>query len=336
MDFKSVLKVVYIKMGSKEMFLLQVLGYLFLGVASIASSVSMNFQKLAANEIVYEDPRTKLKKRNTPLKSPVYVRPLFVVAIFLSAAASTLDFLALTWLPPATIGVFGSMSIIINLAVTRVILFEKPNPKEWVPIAYVIIGCMLAISMTPEEQTNMTPPQLLERPQSCVYIVANWVVFILCSIVLKHLTLPAWFEKIGYPFIGGALGAQNVCMGKYMAYAVATMENGQFTVRTDVFVATLLLCIASVVVHIVWLNKGLEKYDAYYCIIVYQTAWFMFTTLSGIVVYDNIAQLDTFSRVVFASGVVTAAYGVQRISKIHGTVTQNEDSPDSYPVHNPP
>jgi hypothetical protein len=318
------------------MFLLQVVGYLFLLVASISSSVSMNFQKLAANEIVFEDPRTKQKKRATPLNTPVYVRPLFVVAIFLSAAASTLDFLALTWLPPATIGVFGSMSIIINLAVTRVILFEKPNPKDWVPIAYVVIGCMLAISMTPEDTSNMTPPQLLERPQSCIYIVANWVIFISCSLVLKHVNMPDWLEKIGYPFIGGALGAQNVCMGKYMAYAVSTIQDGHFTVRTDVFIATLLLCVASVVVHIIWLNKGLEKYDAYYCIIVYQTAWFMFTTLSGIVVYDNIAYLDTFSSIVFAIGVATAGYGVQRISKIHGTATQNEDLPDSYCDHNQP
>lgn len=318
------------------MFLLQVVGYLFLLVASISSSVSMNFQKLAANEIVFEDPRTKQKKRATPLNTPVYVRPLFVVAIFLSAAASTLDFLALTWLPPATIGVFGSMSIIINLAVTRVILFEKPNPKEWVPIAYVVIGCMLAISMTPEDTSNMTPPQLLERPQSCIYIIANWVIFISCSLVLKHVNMPDWLEKIGYPFIGGALGAQNVCMGKYMAYAVSTIQDGHFTVRTDVFIATLLLCVASVVVHIIWLNKGLEKYDAYYCIIVYQTAWFMFTTLSGIVVYDNIAYLDTFSSIVFAIGVATAGYGVQRISKIHGTATQNEDLPESYCDHNQP
>ena len=36
-----------------------------------------------------------------------------IVAIFLSAAASTLDFLALTWLPPATIGVFGPSSLIL-------------------------------------------------------------------------------------------------------------------------------------------------------------------------------------------------------------------------------
>ena len=110
-----------------------------------------------------------------------------------------------------------------------------------------------------------------------------------------------------------------------MAFAVSTIQDGHLTVRTDVFVSTILLCVTSVLIHIVWLNKGLEKYDAYYCIIVYQTAWFIFTTLSGIVVYDNIAQLDTFATIVFASGVVTAAYGVRRISILHDT-TQSEDS----------
>lgn len=317
------------------MIILQVVGYVFLFIASISSSVSMNFQKLAANQTDFYDPRRKQRKRQTPLKSPVFCRPLFLIAIVLSAAASTLDFLALTWLPPATIGVFGSLSIIINLAVTRIILFEKPQPKEWVPIAYVIIGCMMSISVTPEDSSNRTPPQLIERPISCAYIIANWILFICASQALTHLQLPDWIQRIGFPFIGGALGAQNVCMGKYMAFAVSTIQDGQLTVRTDVFVSTILLCVTSVLIHIVWLNKGLEKYDAYYCIIVYQTAWFMFTTLSGIVVYDNIAQLDEFATIVFLTGVVTAAYGVRRISILHGS-TQNEDSPASYSDHNQP
>lgn len=281
------------------------------------------------------DPRTKLRKRTRPLTSSLFCRPLFIIAIVLSAAASTLDFLALTWLPPATIGIFGSLSIIINLAVTRVILFEKPKPKEWVPIAYVIIGCMMAISVTPEDSSNQTPPQLIERPQSCAYIILNWVCFLCASLALTHLRLSDWVERIGFPFIGGALGAQNVCMGKYMAFAVSTIRDGHLTVRTDVFFSTVLLCVTSVLIHIVWLNKGLEKYDAYYCIIVYQTAWFIFTTLSGIVVYDNIAQLDSFATCIFGLGVVTAAYGVRKISILHGA-TRNEDSPASCSDHNLP
>lgn len=304
------------------MLVLQMLGYVFLLIASIASSISMNFQKLAANQTRYKDPRTKLQLRERELTTPLYCRPLFIVAIFMSCAASTLDFLALTWLPASTIGVFGSLSIVINLAVTRVILFESPKPKEWVPIAYIIIGCMLAISTTPDEsQHTKTPPELIERPISIAYIILNWVVWQLCAYIFQRYPIQG-----GYPFIAGALGAQNVCMGKYIAYAFAAYQDG-LPVRIDNFVCVLLLCVASILVHIAWLNKGFAVEDAYFCIIVYQTAWFIFTTLSGIVVYDNISQLDTFSQCLFGIGVVTAAVGVFKVKKLH-TSTQTEDLAD--------
>ena len=65
------------------MFLTQFIGYMFLIVASISSSVSMNFQKLAHYELEYIDPRTRLQKRATPVKTSIFLRPLFIIAIFL-------------------------------------------------------------------------------------------------------------------------------------------------------------------------------------------------------------------------------------------------------------
>jgi hypothetical protein len=302
------------------MIILQILGYLFLCVASISSSVSMNFQKMAQHETHYYDPRTRQKPREIQLSTPIIARPLFIIALFLSAAASTLDFLALTWLPPITVGVFGSTSIIINLLVTRVILFEQPQPKEWIAIGFVILGCLLSISITPDDNSDFTPPQLIERPQSVLYIILNWMTFIIISQILEHKqNVSKLIKKVGFPFIGGALGAQNVCMGKYIAYAVSTLHStGKLQCRIDVLCAAIALCVASIIIHITWLNKGLAIHDAYYCIIVYQTAWFMFTTLSGIIVYDNMAELDTTSTIIFVVGFLTAAYGVWRISKIHG------------------
>jgi hypothetical protein len=302
------------------MFIFQIVGYVILCIASISSSVSMNFQKLAQHETDYHDPRTRLRPRKKKLKSMVCSRPLFIIALFLSAAASTLDFLALTWLPSITIGVFGSMSIIINLLVTRVILFEVPQKKEWLAIGLVIAGCLLSISVTPEGNSiKKTPPQLIERPQSLAYILLNWIVFITFSQILEYKKdLPQIIKKIGFPFIGGALGAQNVCMGKFIAYALSTLHStGSLPCRLDVLVSVISLCTASIILHIVWLNKGLAVHDAYYCIIVYQTAWFMFTTLSGIVVYDNMAELSGVSNVIFILGFLTAAYGVWRVSKLH-------------------
>ena len=298
--------------------LVQFVGYLFLLSASISSSVSMNFQKLAQHEIHYLDPRTRLCKREHPLTTPVYCRPLFLVAICLSFAASTMDFLALTWLPPLTVGIFGAVSIIVNLLVSKIILFEHPDSKEWGAIACVVSGCLLAIASKVTSENDTPPPQQLERFSSCAYVVANWIVLQLFYVALQKDLLPPSGQRFGYPFIAGALGAQNVCTGKYIAWSVAeVVRTGQLTVRPDVLVSVIGLCVASIVVHIAWLNLGLAKHDAYYCIIVYQSTWFFFTTLAGIVVYDNMATLTALSQLMFFAGCLLAMYGVWKISCIH-------------------
>lgn len=296
----------------------QFVGYIFLLTASISSSVSMNFQKLAQHEIYFFDPRTRLRMRTEPLKSPVYCRPLFLVAICLSFAASTLDFLALTWLPPLTVGIFGAVSIIVNLIVSKIVLFEQPDSKEWVAIACVVAGCLLSILSKISDENDTPPPQLIERPTSCVYIVSTWVICELFYVALRQNVLTPTLQRFGYPFIAGALGAQNVCMGKYIAWTVAeAVRLGELTSRTDVLIAVVLLCIASVIVHIAWLNEGLAKHDAYYCIIVYQSTWFLFTTLTGIVVYDNMAMLTLTTQLMFFFGCGLSMYGVWKISLIH-------------------
>ena len=317
-----------------EMFWLELLGYVLLLVAAISSSVSMNFQKLAQHATLYHDPRTRKRPRDTPLTTSVFCRPMFIIALFLSFAASTLDFIALTWLPPATVGLFGCIAIGVNLIVTRIILSEKPKAREWYSIGMVTIGSVMAITAKVNSESEFSPAQLLERPISCIYITLNWVVFILIAVTLEYAKVPDWIHQFGYPFIGGALGAQNVCMGKYIAFAVSNItQYGHLTTRVDVLIATIMLCISSVVVHIVWLNRGLEKHDAYVCVIVYQTAWFLFTTMAGIVVYDNMATLSFIAQVAFFAGCGLAAYGVWNISVVHNSKEDSiQDSSEEEPT----
>lgn len=292
-------------------------------MASISSSVSMNFQKLAQHTTIYTDPRTCRNKRDVPLTSSILCRPYFILALFLSAAASTLDFMALTWLTPSMVGIFGCMSIIINIFVSRIILNEELDKKEWLAVLWVVIGCFLSISVNVNTETKYTPAQLIGHLDSCIYIVLNWVIFIVLDRVMIHITIPTKLERFGYPFIAGALGAQNVCMGKYIAFAISQwIEYKQLTVRLDTLIAAIILCVASIIVHIAWLNKALAKYDASYCILVYQTAWFMFTVLSGIVVYDNMEQLNTIEQLCFFTGCFLAGWGVWRISIVR--VVSNE------------
>jgi hypothetical protein len=94
--------------------------------------------------------------------------------------------------------------------------------------------------------------------------------------------------------IAGGLGAALPVFGKYIAFAVTgVIENGSLPVRTDNLIAAAALCIASIVVHVIWLNKGLKRFHAYYCILIYQSTWCLCTILNGIVVYDNNIMLPT-------------------------------------------
>ena len=307
------------------MILTAIAGFTLLILAAVSSSLSMNFQKLAQSQTLYYDPRTCLQKRPIALTTNVCSRPMFLIALILSASASVLDFVALAFLPTSVVGIFATLSIVINLMVTRIVLFESPKMSELLPISFVFIGCSIALVSSSENFSEQTPPQLLDRWKSALFIVFNWMFFIFSSIFLDYSqSLPLWLEQVGFPLIAGGLGAQNVCMGKYIAFAVTEMiEKGKLTVRGDCLVAAVCLCIASIVVHIVWLNKGLKKFAAYYCIIVYQSTWCLFTIICGIVVYDNNDSLSMSKWAFFLLGIGTAIFGVITLARVHAETKDN-------------
>ena len=296
------------------------IGFFLLILAAVSSSLSMNFQKLAQNQTKYYDPRSCKHKRKRELVSTVCLRPLFLVALILSATASVLDFVALAFLRTSVVGVSSTLAIVINLFVTRIVLFESPEKSEIIAILFIFLGCTIAlVSSASGETSDLTPPELLGRLKSSVFIVFNWVAFISISVVLDHCTsLPKWAHQSGFPVIAGGLGSQLPVFGKYIAFAVTEyIEKGRLTVRPDNLIAAICLCVASIVVHIIWLNKGLKILKAYYCILIYQSIWCLFTILSGIVVYDNNKFLSAEKWVFFVVGVSTSIFGVVTLARTH-------------------
>jgi hypothetical protein len=302
------------------MIITSIAGFLLLALAAVSSSLSMNFQKIAQSQTNFKDPRHCKQKRKIPLTSTVCLRPLFLVAIILSISASILDFVALAFLPTSVVGIFATLSIVINLFVTRIVLFESPKKSEMIPIIFIFLGCTIAlVSSANGEISEKTPPELLGRFTSAFFIVISWVVFISISIILDHYKyLPKWVQQVGWPVIAGGLGAALPVFGKYIAFAVTgVIENGSLPVRTDNLIAATALCIASIVVHVVWLNKGLKRFHAYYCILIYQSTWCLCTIINGIVVYDNNIMLPTDKWLFFITGVGAAIFGVVALAKTH-------------------
>jgi len=302
------------------MIITAIAGFCLLVLAQVSSSLSMNFQKIAQSQTNFKDPRHCKQKRKIPLTSTVCLRPLFLIAIILSASASILDFVALAFLPTSVVGIFATLSIVINLFVTRIVLFESPTKSEMIPIIFIFLGCTIAlVSSVNGETSEKTPPELLGRVNSSVFIVFNWVVFISISVVLDRCkSLPKWAQQAGHPLIAGGLGAQLPVFGKYIAFAVTEyIEKNRLVVRPDCLVCAICLCLTSVIVHIQWLNVGLKKFNAYYCILIYQSVWCMCTIINGIIVYDNNSKLSVDKWLFFIVGVGAAIFGVMALAKTH-------------------
>ena len=94
-------------------------------VASTASSISFNFQKLAHRETNWEDPRTQTKLRKVPLQTPLYCRNYMILGFLLTVAATVCDAIALFFIGATMIGVVGCTAIPINVVVSRWLLKEE-------------------------------------------------------------------------------------------------------------------------------------------------------------------------------------------------------------------
>ena len=105
-------------------------GIFLVFVASTASSVGMNFQKLAHRQTDYEDPRTCKILRTKPREDSIYIRPYMILGFILSLCAMVCDSAALLFIGTTMIGILGCMSIPINVFVSRFLLHETIKSSE--------------------------------------------------------------------------------------------------------------------------------------------------------------------------------------------------------------
>ena len=305
-----------------KMILLNLVGYLLLFLANVSSSVSMNFQKLAQHQTLYHDPRRCTTRRTVPLNSCVCGRPLFIISLCLSATASIIDFVVLAWLSPATVGVFGCLSIVVNLFVSQKILYETLTWEEKKAVMLILIGCLIAMVSKIDHYITDPIPYLLQQQQSLIYITFTWFTCLIIFVILLWSELeilckiPPKIHRFLYPFIAGMIGSQVVCTGKYLSYAVQQAFVHNY-VRIDVLVCITIMCICSIVLHVFWLNKALALYDASYCIMLYQVTWFINTVIMGFVVFAE--KQSVWAITWFFVGCTIALIGVWSLSTLRQT-----------------
>ncbi|GMI10629.1 hypothetical protein TrRE_jg10744 [Triparma retinervis] len=115
-----------------------------------------------------------------------------------------------------------------------------------------------------------------------------------------------------YGGLAGCFGGLSVLLAKSTAELVKNVMTGSETGAFDhpqpyLIVLCMAMCLLS---QITILNSGLSKFNALLMVPVYQSFWNMFSTLGGIVYFQEYRDLHTFPAIFFLTGILTTLGGV--------------------------
>lgn len=115
-----------------------------------------------------------------------------------------------------------------------------------------------------------------------------------------------------YGGLAGCFGGLSVLLAKSTAELVKNVMTGSEAGAFDhpqpyLIVLCMAMCLLS---QITILNSGLSKFNALLMVPVYQSFWNMFSTLGGIVYFQEYRDLHTFPAIFFLTGILTTLGGV--------------------------
>lgn len=303
-------------------------GIFLVFIASTCSSVGMNFQKLAHRQTTYEDPRTCKNVRREPRKDNVMLRPFMILGLIMSICAMVCDGFALLFIGTTTIGILGTMSIPINVFVSRFLLFEQIKTSEKWYILVITLGCVACL-FTAQTHEALETFERFAQQETAIFIICMWslgiILYILC-----HLIDRVGFQLASLSVISGIMGAQFVTMGKYLLDMTWLLRQNMSLPPTLQIVGVSCLAVVAIILQVIFLNKALEKFNATHAVAIFQCTWCVMNVVQGIVIFGDMASASTSDYVIFILGFMTTLFGVIALSRQIGV-----ESP-SYSDHNRP
>lgn len=301
-------------------------GVFLVFLASTASSVGMNFQKLAHRQTDYEDPRTCNKLRKEKREDSVYFRPYMILGFILSICAMVCDSGALIFIGTTAIGILGTMSIPINVIVSRFLLYERIKSSEKWFILIITIGCLMCL-FTAQTHEPIETFQRFSRWDTAQFIISLWglasFLYLLC-----HLIDSMRYQLIALSVISGIMGSQFVTMGKYLLDMTWLLAVQYPLPPVLQIIGVSLIAFMSLILQVVFLNKALEKFNATHAVAIFQCTWCILNVTQGIVIFGDMVSATPLEFGIFMCGFLITVGGVVGLSRQIG------ESPLSYSDHN--
>jgi len=148
-------------------------------IASIASNLGVNFQKLS---MMNERANAKASEKRSYISQPMWLIGLLMVVV-----GSLGDFVALGFAPQSLMTPVGGFTLVCNAVFAKYFLLENLTQKDRLGTLNIIIGIIVLAIFSSKDSTSYTLAQLLR-----MFISRGFVIYVCCLTVIV-ITLYRWY-----------------------------------------------------------------------------------------------------------------------------------------------
>ncbi|RYG42616.1 hypothetical protein EON68_01615, partial [archaeon] len=290
--------------------------------ASTISNFGMNLQKLA---LTY--------RAAGNVRRPVYMA-LWVLGFVGIVGGAGCDFAALAFGAQSIVAPLGSWTLVANSVIAPAFLGERITRRDLLATALIIAGCTLSVATASHKDEIYTTEQLFSLYATLTFgLYIASVIFIVATILLtvryverleqRYGSTSAaylwWFKfhRFSYSCLSGVIGAQSVLFAK----TVVELVTGTIVHHERVFLAdwrtypVLLGLATTLTLQVYYMQCGLARWDALYCVPIFSSFWILVSVIGGGVFYSEFASFDALSIGLFPLGILLCIVGVYALSQ---------------------
>jgi len=284
-------------------------------LAAISNNLGVNFQKLAWTQ----------KQRNEKRSKYRLMWGIGMAGIIL---ASVFDFVALAFGPQSVIAPLGSLTMVLNGCIAPFMHGEKLRRKIIWTTCIIVIGCIMAVATASHDNVICSVDGIFGYFDSVTFLGYALVIIFLAGGAITFIrraekVLKVYgvdsekyerifkFHRVSYAFLAGLFGAQSVVFARALGQlAVSSTYGGViFLARWQTYLLLIAL-ISMIVIQMIYLNKGLSRFESSYNVPVFTGTFIVGTAVSGGVVYGEFSAFSQLQAVLFPLGVSLCVLGV--------------------------
>ena len=295
-------------------------------IASIASNLGVNFQKLS---MMNERASAKASEKRSYITQPMWLMGLLMVVV-----GSLGDFVALGFAPQSLMTPVGGFTLVCNAVFAHYFLKEHLTRKDRIGTLNIIIGIIILAIFSSKDNTSYTLSRLLR-----MYIQRGFIIYGIALLIIilniyrwylkcvdiekkhgrNHKNYEPW-KKI-HPFscsaLSGMLGAQSVLCAKCVAemFKESARIGGEMQFDKPLSWLIVFAMIFFIFSQIHWLARGLESFDAVYIVPVFQCFFITVSVIGGAVYFREFDNMEPTNVFMFYVGLGVTLSGVYLLSQ---------------------